>query len=223
MQEQAHGLKSSSSSTTTTTTTTTTATRKQGDEITDTSKNTKKVSIVRKKSTQEGMSRSGIHDAFKDAENWDNNKKSPAIKAISTRKSSTANADVSKKKNTVNSPRLRSVATKNSNESMRSPSLRSFGTTASNNSGSHNGGIVQGRRQTLSGRSTTSNESGNDLSAAERRLQQKTLSNSSGNGLIKLADTLRDTLAVERRLAKQELGIYNTDNNKIHCDSQNSA
>ncbi|RCH88283.1 hypothetical protein CU098_000669, partial [Rhizopus stolonifer] len=100
-------------------------------------------------------------------------------KQLDTRRKSTSTVETKK---SVASPRLTTMNTKKSNEALaKKPSQ-----------------LIQSRRQTLSGALT---------STTPKKMSHTGSSNS--GGLVKLADTLRDTLAVERRLAQQELALLN--------------
>ncbi|CAO0796030.1 unnamed protein product [Mucor circinelloides] len=135
-----------------------------------------------------GMSQSGIYEAFAEADRYDTKKSMNTKKYMDTRRKSTTQVEMNRRTSlasSIASPRLNTINTKKSSESIstKKPS-----------------NLIQARRQTLSGA----------LSSAKSNVNNS--SGGSGNGgLIRLADTLRDTLAVERRLAQQELGLLNNE------------
>ncbi|CAO3633356.1 unnamed protein product [Mucor fragilis] len=136
-----------------------------------------------------GMSQSGIYEAFEEADRYDTKKSMNTKKYMDTRRKSTTQVEMNRRTSLASStasPRLNTINTKKSNDTIsitaKKPST-----------------LIQGRRQTLSGA----------LSSAKSNVNNNS---SSGNGgLIRLADTLRDTLAAERRLAQQELGLLNNE------------
>ncbi|KAI8354009.1 hypothetical protein BD560DRAFT_449749 [Blakeslea trispora] len=129
-----------------------------------------------------GISQSGIYEAFAEVDRLEA-KKATLKKQLDARRKSTSTVEM-KKPSAVASPRLSTVNTKKSNESLKKPSH-----------------LLQSRRQTLSGALTSSNP--------QLARKASLVNHDSNNGLIKLADTLRDTLAVERRLVQQELSLLN--------------
>lgn len=129
-----------------------------------------------------GMSQSGIYEAFAEADRYDTKKTMNTKKYMDTRRKSTTQVEINRKSS------LAPTA---------SPRLNTINTKKSNESIATKkpSTLIQGRRQTLSGA----------LSSAKSNV------NNNNGGLIKLADTLRDTLANERRLAQQELGLLNNE------------
>ena len=142
--------------------------------------------------TDSGMSQTGIYEAFAEADKWE--KKPTAIatrKYNDTRRKSTTAVEVKK------------AATRTT----ESPRLKTTTTTHSSSSSK----LYTARRQTLSGA----------LNSNTVKDERRNHVNNNNGGLVKLADTLRDTLAAERRLAKQELSTYN--NNTATRTSQQTA
>ncbi|GAN04982.1 kinase-like protein [Mucor ambiguus] len=141
--------------------------------------------------TDSGMSQSGIYEAFAEADRYDTKKSMNTKKYMDTRRKSTTQVEMNRRASLASStasPRLNTINTKKSSDSISNTTKKPST-------------LYQGRRQTLSGALTSAKSNVNNNS-----------SNGGGNGgLIKLADTLRDTLAVERRLAQQELGLLNNE------------
>lgn len=141
-----------------------------------------------------GMSQSGIYEAFAEADRYDAKKSMHTKKYMDTRRKSTTQVEMNRRTSVASStasPRLNTINTKKSSDSIASTKKPTST-------------LIQGRRQTLSGAlsSAKSNVNNNNSSSS---------SSGNGGGLIRLADTLRDTLAVERRLAQQELGLLNNE------------
>jgi hypothetical protein len=136
--------------------------------------------------TDSGMSQSGIYEAFAEADRYDTKKTMNTKKYMDTRRKSTTQVEINRKSS------LAPTA---------SPRLNTINTKKSNEliTTKKPSALIQGRRQTLSGA----------LSSAKSNV------NNNNGGLIKLADTLRDTLANERRLAQQELGLLNNEKRAI--------
>lgn len=135
---------------------------------------------------EDGMSQSGIHEAFAEAEDRfdkQQHQKSMRKPLLNTRRKSTTTIDVKK---TVNSPRLNVTTTKKTpNESSLKPK-------------SH----LQSRRQTLSGAFQSTTPVKRNVNTTNINGRSASISVSAANqqgGLVKLADTFRDTLAEKRQ------------------------